>query len=299
MGIHRLRRRRLPALPTSVGSAVVVTLVTLGFAGRADAAPTRQACVDAYEQSQVSMRRGHLLQSRESLATCLDQACPSTLRTDCAEWLKEVESRTPTVVVECTVDGAAVRDGKLFIDDKPHAAGVDGRAIELDPGVHTFRMEPSDGTKGARVETMIREGEKLKAIRLELPSRMTKPVTTTPPTHAPSPSTAATPQASDKGLSRPIPWTVYAAGGVGALSAIGFTAFAISGASGKSDLEPCKPDCSQSRIDSVRGRFIVADVFLGVSVVSLGVAAILYLTRPTVTSSASVRHPIQPALVRF
>ncbi len=279
-------------------ASAVVTLVALGFAGRADAAPTRQACVDAYEQSQVSMRRGHLLQSRESLATCLDQACPSTLRTDCAEWLKEVESRTPTIVVECTLDGAAVRDGKLFIDDKLHAAGVDGRAIELDPGVHSFRMEPSDGTKGARVETMIREGEKLKPIRLELPSRMTKPVTTTPPSAALS-TTTASPQAADKGLSRPIPWTVYAAAGVGALSAIGFTAFAISGASGKSDLEPCKPDCSQSRIDSVRGRFIVADVFLGVSVVSLGVAAILYLTRPTVTSSASIRHPIQPTLVRF
>ena len=258
-------------------SALLSCLVVL-MPSVASAAPSMRTCIDAYEATQTAMRRGQLLRARDSLATCLDGACAQSLRLDCAEWLKDVEARTPSVVVECVSDGVSVRDVRLMVDGVVRESGIDGRAIELDPGSHVFRIEPRDAAPVV-TETMVREGEKLKVIRIELPSRRTKPA-------PPSPPATRTEQR------RPVPWTVYAGAGVGAVAAAGFTFFAAWGTSGKSDLEACKPECSASSISDVQTRFVVADVFLGVSLLALGTAGVLFLTRPTVSSpgkSAVVR----------
>jgi hypothetical protein len=244
----------------------------------ADAAPSRQQCVTAYEDVQVSMRRSRLLAARSSLQVCLDESCAAVLRGDCAGWLKEVEARTPSVVVEVVADGVPVRDARLFVDVTLHESGVDGKAIELDPGTHTFRVEvPSDPPTNA--EVLLHEGEKLKVVRLDV----TPPTKPSPPTKEPVDSRPALPPPRPtEEPRRPVPWSVYALGGLGLAAAAGFTTFAILGTNGKAyDLEPCKPNCSEDRISTVRQKYIVADVFLGVSVVSLLAAGYLYLTRPS------------------
>jgi hypothetical protein len=257
----------------------------------ARAAPTRQQCVSAYEDVQVAMRRSRLLAAKAGLQTCLDEACPAMLRGDCAGWLKEVESRTPTVVVECVADGAPVRDARLFVDGAVREAGVDGKAMELDPGSHTFRVEAASGAQ-ASADALLREGEKLKVVRIDLTPQHAKPppgrdgVVVGPP-----------PPSFDQQQRRPVPWSVYALGGLGLAAAAGFTTFAILGSAGKSDLEPCKPDCTQDQIDGVRQKFIVADVFLGVSVLSFLAAGYIYLTRPTV-SVPTTTGMAGPRLVR-
>jgi hypothetical protein len=83
-----------------------------------------------------------------------------------------------------------------------------------------------------------------------------------------------------------VPWGVYLFGGLGLAAAAGFTTFAVLGTTGKNDdLEPCKPNCSEDQISTVRQKYIVADVFLGVTVVSALVASYLYFTRPEVRLS--------------
>jgi len=244
----------------------------------ANAAPTQQACVQAYEETQTSMRRGRLLSARDTLVTCLDQACAPVLRSDCADWLKQIEARMPSVVVECIADGTPVRDVRLFVDGEARESGIDGRALDLDPGNHVFRIEAANSPPVA-VEQVIREGKKLQLVRIELPSRQPKkalvPIAAVPE----RPASSGEPR-------RPVPWTVYATAGVGIAAAAGFTFFAISGASSKSDLEPCKPECSSSEISDVRTRFIAADVLLGVSVLAFGAATYLFFTRPTVSAPA-------------
>lgn len=239
------------------------------------AAPTRQACVTAYEETQTSMRRSRLTQARASLQTCLDEACPSMLRTDCAGWLKEVEARMASVVVELVVDGAPVREAKLSIDGQAKSKELDGRAIEVDPGNHTFKVETAAG-KEATLEAVVREGEKLKNVRLEIGSPKPPP----PPPVAPAPVPAPAVHTS-----RPVPWPVFVAAGVSVVGLAGFGVFAAQGSSGKSDLDPCRPNCSEDRLSDLRSDFIAADVLLGVSVVALGAAAYFYFTRPTVTTS--------------
>jgi hypothetical protein len=255
-------------------SALLSCLCLWALAPRvAKASPSTQACVDAYEATQTAMRRGKLLHAREALATCLDGACAQVLRSDCAEWLKDVEARTPSVVVECVSDGVSVRGVGLSVDGVVRATGIDGRAIEVDPGRHVFTVEPRSGAPIV-TEVIVSEGEKLKVIRVELPSRMPQGA---PPQPAIRLATRSEPR-------RPVRWTVYAATGVGALAATGFTFFAAWGASGKGELDACRPDCSASSIDDVRRRFVAADIFLGVSVIALGTAGILFLTRPSVSS---------------
>ena len=277
-----------------------LTLVSLlATPAVAVAAPTRQACLSSYEESQVSMRRGRLMQARESLSACLDEACPPTLRADCADWLKEVETRTPSVVVEFVADGTSMRNVRLLVDGVVRPQGIDGHAMSLDPGNHTFRVEPLQASATwppVVLETVIREGEKLRPVRIEHSSRQ-QPAGSTKAVPSPAPVAATrTEPKQEREAQRPIPWTVYAAGGMGLAAAAGFTVFAIAGSSGKSDLEPCKPDCSQAQLDSVHAKFVTADVFLGVSVVAIGAAVVLYLTRPSTTSAATALAPLQ---VRF
>ena len=265
------------ASPGSFVLSSTLACVLLAIPGAAAAAPTRQACVAAYEETQTLMRRSRLNQARASLQTCLDEACPAMLRSDCAGWLKEVEARTASVVVEVVVDGVAVREARLSIDGQLKEKALDGRAMEVDPGSHTFRAELAGG-KEVTLEAVVREGEKLKLVRLEFAGP--KPAPSVPPVGRP-----LVPPPAQTETRRPVPWAVYAGVGVGALGLAGFGFFAASGSSDKSDLEPCRPECSASRISDVRTQFIVADVLLGVSVLALGAAAYFYFTRPMVSSS--------------
>lgn len=255
--------------------------------GLARATPTRQMCVAAYEETQVSMRRSRLLAARASLQTCLDQDCPSVLRSDCAGWLKEVESRTPSVVIEARQDGAPAKDLKLFVDGAPREGGTDGRAMDLDPGTHSFRVEPP-GAPPVTVDVLVREGEKLKLVRIEVHTTGDKGP---PPIGGSSGDPVRPPPIEPGPTTRPVPWTVYAGAVLTVGAAAGFSVFALTGSSGKQDLEPCKPDCSESRIADVRQKFIIADVLLGVSVVALAATGYLFFTRPTVSAKTGYSVP--------
>jgi hypothetical protein len=232
------------------------------------------------------MRRSRLLHARDALQTCLNEACAPMLRSDCAGWLKEVEARTPSVVVEATSGGSPVTGARLYVDGELRANGIDGKAMELEPGTHSFRVEPS-GAAPVTVEAVIREGEKLKVVRVDIPSANGSGKE--PKANVTAPSAPSTPPAEK---ARPVPWTVFVAAGVGVAAAAGFGIFAASGSSMKGELDPCRPDCPESRLSEVRTQFIVADVFLGVSAIAFGTAAYLFFTRPSVsTASLPSRTP--------
>jgi hypothetical protein len=65
----------------------------------------------------------------------------------------------------------------------------------------------------------------------------------------------------------------YVLGGVGIAAAASFGYFALSGHSGMSSLSDCKPFCATSDVQSVRTKYLIADISLGVSLVALASAA--------------------------
>lgn len=220
--------------------------------------PDRAACVSAYEGAQGAMRRSNLRSARAQLGACLSDSCPGVLRSDCAQWLKEVEARLPAVVIAYEgPDGRARSAVRVVVDGVEIADHLDGKAIEMDPGEHTFRFE-LPGEAPFETRFVVREGDKLQ--RLD----------------------ARSPRASVTEATRPVPWTVFALAGVGVATGAVFAYAGLAGTSAKGDLEGCTPDCPHSEVSAVRAKFLVADVFLGLSLLSFGAATYLYLTRGTV-----------------
>lgn len=244
----------------------------------------RQACVDAYEGAQTATKRHQIARARQQVSVCLATTCPSVLRSECAQWMKDLEARQPTVVLQCTgPDGKPAPNATVRLDGAPLPHALDGNALDMDPGSHELVFS-LPGERPLTVRAVVREGEKLQRVTGAFPVRT--PLAVVLPPAAPAPARAMIAR-------RPVPWTVYALGGLGIAGTGAFAGLGVWGNAGKHDLRDCKPDCSGDATGEVRDRYIAADVALGVAVVSLGAATILYLTRGTTMESASTELPIR------
>lgn len=86
---------------------------------------------------------------------------------------------------------------------------------------------------------------------------------------------------------RSVPDVVYPLAGLGVVALGSFVAFTISGNAEYDRLSrSCAPFCSDDELRPVRTRYLLGDVSLGVSVLSLAGAAILYFTRPALSPVA-------------
>src|SRR5580704_6976543 len=124
-------RASLFIVSTSFASVVVA-------AGVAQA-DDKQACNDAYRQAQVLRNDHKLVEAREQLRVCAGGSCPGFIAKDCSDWLKTDESKTPSVVLAAkSPAGADLFDVKVTMDGAPLSSKLDGLAIDVDPGPHTF-----------------------------------------------------------------------------------------------------------------------------------------------------------------
>ena len=126
-------------------AAMFVVVTLLGSEARA--APSAKTCADAAEHGQMLRRQGMLLAARDEFLLCSsNESCPSVVRSDCATWASELLAATPTIVIDVRDEtGHDVFVAKIYLDDKLVAEKVEGRAIAVDPGYHTVRVEPAQG----------------------------------------------------------------------------------------------------------------------------------------------------------
>src|SRR5262245_51611728 len=112
-------------------------------------------CQEVYEQSQVLMKskagKSTLLPAREMLRTCVRSNCKDWALVDCARWLSEVEARIPTVVFSARDSaGRDLTDVRVATPtDVSIASRLDGHALEMEPGEHSFVFIAPDGTRRA------------------------------------------------------------------------------------------------------------------------------------------------------
>ena len=258
-----------------LGLAVVGSVIWSG-AARAEG-PSKEQCVNAYQGAQVDLKQSALGSAREKIAICLASSCPHVLQTDCADWLKSIDARQPSVVLSFQgKDGTPMTGVTATLDGKPFAGKTDGRAVDVDPGEHTFTFAPPGEAK-VDVRVIVREGEKSQKV-----DAISKLYVTTKPTSTMTPPASPQPARTE----RPVPWQVYALGGVGLAGVGSFAGFGISGTRGKADLDKCKPACAEDDVSSVRTRFVVADISLAVSIVAVAAATIFFVTRPEVPVGA-------------
>lgn len=230
------------------------------------------ACASAYEQAQELRAEQHLRQAQRSLEACIDPTCPEFVRTECGRWLVELESSLPTVVLSAKKSGSDISTVRVLYDGAPLVESLDGKAVAVDPGPHTLTFI-SDGVAPLELKVVFREGEKNRIIEALLAE-------TRQPTHKAAPALVAakepiSPTKSGRG------WLPYGLGGLGVL---GVTGFAVLGMLGNRDLDErearCAPSCSDADVSSVRTKYYLADVSLGVGIISLGVAGYLFLSSP-------------------
>jgi len=248
-------------------------------AGPADAEPNDaepgetapNVCVSAYEDNQILRRGGELLAARDKLLVCAQSQCPEAVRADCMQWLDELQRSIPTIVVAARdVSGADTTSVRLFIDGALAAESLDGRPIALDPGAHDLRFEHGDERIDQKV--VVQQGAHERAIVVSFAPE-------TPPAAAP-----VSPPPPDVAEEPGPPALAFVLGGLG-LAALGaFAGFGLVGRSEAGDLnDTCGPTrtCAESDIDAARTKLIVADVSLGVGVVSLGIATTLLVLHAT------------------
>jgi hypothetical protein len=242
------------------------------------AADSKSECVQAYESSQVLRREARLLEARKALQLCTREDCPGLVRNDCGNWLGEVERALPSVIVQATGDGQQLTDVTVTMDGDIVKNGLDGKAIDVDPGTHKFRYEAS-GFPPIETTVVVSEGEHYRPLIVAFRRPFVAPVPVR--------------------TQRPVPLAVWILGGASVLAAGSFAAWAIAGNQRKTELErQCAPFCSSSDVDGVQHRYLAADISLGVGVVALGAASLLYVTRPEVPVRVGFAAPPSPSAAR-
>jgi hypothetical protein len=239
----------------------------------------KQKCVAAYEDGQRLRKDGKLSAAREKFLFCAQDVCTAA-RKDCTIWLGEVEQLTPSIIPVATADGKDVVQVRILVDGIPLVDRLDGKAIRLDPGAHAFRFE-AKGYLPHDEQILIREGEKNRRVAVRLVSE-NAPVT--PPVRPPV-SIVIGPDVTKR---NPTPAMTYVFGAIGIVGLGVFTGFALNGSAKQTELDDqgCKPRCPQSRVNSVKNNYLIADIALGASVASLSVAAILFFARGSTTYRA-------------
>jgi hypothetical protein len=226
-------------------------------------------CSEAFTRSSKLARDGRLVDARNELRVCAAQGCPETMRPLCTHDIAALEPRMPSVVVRARDPGTQqdVVDVVVHIDGALLQETLDGKARDVDPGLHTFRFERGTGeTSDQRV--LVGEGEKNRLITVQWMSE---------------------PAAPSEGGRRPLPWSVWVSGGLTVAAAGVWAATGIDGFVKESDLASCKArGCPHDQVQSTATMFNVADVSAGVTVVLAALTTVFILTRPTITRSTAI-----------
>lgn len=254
----------------SLGAFAIALLAN----GAAWAEPTpSKECFSAPVEGQKLRKRGALLAARDQFRICAGNKCPSEVVRACSRWASEVDASIPTVVLTARDSRAADVSGVTVAIDGAPAIALGSRAIELDPGSHHFVFLRQGGDDVAR-DGVLAEGEKNRSISVTY--------------DAPSPaSTAAVGPTSypDSVATRPIPATAWIFGGLGVVGIAGWATFGALYLSERQS-NSCDAGCDEAQKSSVERKGTISEIALGVGVVSLGLATVFYLTRPTRSAPA-------------
>jgi len=279
-----LSRSAVPFRRTTTAALLITTLL---LATSAQADP--KTCITAHATGQREAKAGHLRLATQLFTSCgSDETCPSQLRQECAEFLKTVQQTIPTVIF--TVIGDKNEDitaAKVFSTDELLVDGLDGRAIQVDPGKHHLRFLLPTG-EILNSDVLIREGEKNRQVEVKVKgdveteaatSEKPAPPASTPVVPPPVPQPVSVPSAHNE--AHPVPLGFWIASGT-ALAGIGVgVTYAVFGKSEKNDLSDCAPYCGENMrgtYNNLKRDYLVADIGFGVGLVSAGVATYLYVS---------------------
>jgi hypothetical protein len=308
--MYRKRRNRIGLL--SAGLATLWTNVS------ASAPPPRAngPCTKSSQQAREHAQAGHLRRARAAFMECAKTSCGGLISRQCQSGLQQLDTDMPSVIpVVTNASGAQQVEVRVAMDGELLTSRIDGRSLDVDPGMHEFSFSMDDGTVHTE-KVLILQGQRNRVMSVQLeaapaasadpakPAPSSEPDASTsasaveqaaPPASAPSKTEA--PPAVDAGTTRGSPLLAYIVGGAG-LAAVG-SSFLLAHWGREDDilLDRCAPNCSQKSVDHVSNMYIAADITLGAGIVALGAATWIYLARPDVEDTKSAqtyRFDVQP-----
>jgi hypothetical protein len=292
--------------------AAYVTAGALCFASAtAHADPTKDECINANEAAQALRSAGKLRDARDKLTLCVAATCPGPVRDDCSERLSELQKALPTVVFAVrSAGGADVSLVRVKMDGALLTAKLDGRAIPLDPGPHSFVFE-ARGFAPFETTLLIREGEKDRHEAIALPVdaeiQAPAPPPALPPSEpsatagaGPAPSTVLPPETPSSHGSTTRALSFGALG----LGVAGVAVGSIFGGLALQDKQALDRDCkggkacppsAQSDINLLHSNGTIANVAFGVGIVGLAAGAVLFfVSRGGHSDRSGVTTPAAP-----
>jgi hypothetical protein len=287
----KLPNRRRVASGRTLAAALSLAAATMFGSSRALAEPAsteaESACITAYESLQEARAGGALLTARGQAFECANSVCPAFIQKDCAVWIDEIEAELPTVSFDVRSGGEPLRAVRVFEGERLLTDRPGGSAVELDPGAHSLRFEV-EGREPVTRSVQVERGRKNQRLGVELPEPPA-PRERRPPPPAPPPGVDP----------RTTSLAPYIVGGLGVAGIAGFAVLGATGLSQEASLDRrCAPHCSEAELRSLRTRYLLADVSLGIGVTGLLVGGYLLFwpsssdksaTAPSVRVQASAR----------
>lgn len=267
--VNALTKGSARGLRGAIGTCIALALSVASQPVQADG--TALDCPSSSEAGQRLRDKNKYIAARAMFRACSQPSCPSIVRKDCAKSLAELDEVQPSIVIAAQdAAGADLAAVRVKLDGREVASRIDGSPIAIDPGEHTLRIE-ADAHAPLSQHVIVRVNEKNRIIRA-LFDDGPKAVLVGPPKK--TESSAEPPSSGTRTRVVAIVLTAVGALSIGSFAYFGFTS--------KSDLDSlrseCSPYCEKSKVDDVKSKLLVADVSLGVGIVTIGVAAVLFLT---------------------
>lgn len=273
-------------------------------AGAAD--PTIAECLGSNDKS-IALRNDHkLLAARKELLVCAAATCPAEVRKECMRRVDQVNASLPTVVIEAK-DGSGndLAAVKVTMDGDVLTEKLDGSALSIDPGAHTFTFEVA-GQPPVTKQLVIREGQKdrREVLQFGAPAPATATPTATQATQAtPNPAieTSVDQVSSSSGNTQRT--LALVAGGVGVVGVAVGSIFGLQSMSKHSDAEKkCPGACpDQAGVDlwnEARTAGNISTIAFAVGGVGLATGAILWFTAKP-SRSSSVQAQVGPGSLQI
>jgi hypothetical protein len=257
----------------------------------AHAEDVKRICVTASTVGQTQRDEGKLLEAREQMLRCAREDCPAVVKSHCADWLADIESQIPSIVVRVLdTTGNDRTDVKTSVDG--NVLKLDGKPTSLDPGEHVVTVETAEGLrKEQKVLVVVHEKGRLLTIQV---TSKPLPEGTSAPTADPAETAARPPPKVGAETTEPtrIPLGALVVGGAGVVALGAGLYLGLTARSEYNRLErECAPRCNPADGDSARQKAVISDVSLGIGAAAVagGVAwAILGSKRGSSASSTGV-----------
>jgi hypothetical protein len=262
--------------PSALVTVFWGALALLSLPARSASAQANEpASCDAVQRTDALRSSGQYRAARTLLLECVNAQCGGDVRRRCATVLQKLDAVTPSIVVRAQLaDGTDVTDVAVRMEDQQLASSLNGLAIPVDPGEHTLVFERA-GLPPVSQSVTLREGEKFRPIDVQLePS-------------APAPGGEQSKGAQGSWLDGQR-WAIGGTLiGVGVVSLGAFTALGLKARSDEKELKDsnCKPNCSEAAVESIRTRYVLSNVALGVGVLALGSATWVLVSGPSKPST--------------